>query len=116
VAKSKQDAFVKNAADPRQVKRGAALEKEQDRQFLQDVKDVMQTKAGRRLVWHIINKMCHIDAVSAVPSGSWTYFNEGGRSVGKELKMAVYEAAFPEWQEMEREHVVEVVEQRLKDK
>ena len=96
---------VKNVADPKQVKEGKQYDKLDRKQELQDLKDIMMTPQGRRVIFRIINNLCHYDSDDAVNSGSWTYFNSGQRSIGRALKNDVFLAAFEEWQQMEKEHV-----------
>jgi len=96
--------YVKNAADPEQVKRAGREERFDRKRELEDVKAVMETVAGRRLLWRIINKLCHFDSSSAEHSGSMTYLNEGERNIGRVLKSDICETAFPEYQQMEKEY------------
>lgn len=104
---------VKNVADVKQVKKAGDVEKNRRRQELLDIKNVMETQAGRRLIWRIVNVICHVDSQSAEHSGSMTYMNEGERNVGRILKSDVYEAAFGEYQKMERECVMARMEEKL---
>jgi len=100
-------ANVKNAADKEQVKKGGKLEKEQRNRELLDIRNVMQTESGRRLLFRILHNFCHIDLRSADPrSGSWTYFNEGARDVGMAIKNDMLEGAFHEFQQMEKEWAI----------
>lgn len=48
---------------------------------LDDLKKVLSTPAGRRLIWRYL-EMTKVHDGSAVNSGSWTYFNEGVRKLG----------------------------------
>lgn len=104
---------VKNAADVKQVKKAGDVEKNRRRQELLDIKSVMETESGRRLIWRIVNVICHVDSQSSEHSGSQTYFNEGERNIGRILKSDVYEAAFDEYQKMERECVMARVDAQL---
>lgn len=52
-------------------------------ELLLNAKAVMETTAGRRLLWHILD-ICGIYAPSFT-GNSQTYFNEGRRSVGIHL-------------------------------
>ncbi len=95
-------ANVKNAADPKQVKKAKSVVDEQRRQELFDIRTLTQTPSGRRVIWRILHEFCHIDQSSSDPrSGSATYFNEGARSVGLSLKSDLMEGAFEEYQAME---------------
>ncbi|MCK5236710.1 MAG: hypothetical protein KAR06_06965 [Deltaproteobacteria bacterium] len=100
-----KDAKVGNAADPEQVKRAKLSDKDIRKQELSDLRFVMESPEGRRMMWRIINNLCHVNTLSAENSGSLTYFKEGAREVGLTLKTDVYEEAFNEWQLMEQEHV-----------
>ena len=110
-----EGALVKNAADAKQVDKAGKVEKRSRQEELEDIYNVMQTPAGRRLIWRIINKMGHYDSPQmADNSGSWTYFNLGMRAVARQLKADVYEIALPEYQLMEQEHVKEQFEERAR--
>lgn len=111
-----QKTAVKNAADGRQVKVAKKNDKLVRNQELKDLKAVMSTPEGRRVMFRIVNDIAHIDTLSAVNSGSLTYLNEGERNVGRILKADIWHAAFDEWQEMEREHVASILEEVDLDK
>lgn len=81
----------------------AVKELEERQGELADIKTVMSTVEGRRLLFRIINKLCHYDESSAVDSGSYTYMREGEREIGCILKGDIYEGAFEEYQQSERE-------------
>lgn len=98
-------ALVGNCADAEQVKEADRRATDKRAQELADMKAVMGTPAGRRLMWRIVNELCHFDTLSAVHSGSFTYLNEGERNIGRLLKADAYEAAFKEWQLMEKEYM-----------
>lgn len=76
-----KDQMVRNLGDATQVKEAKAKEKRGRDLQLSDLKFALSTKPGRRLVWRMLCK-CGIYEQSAADSGSWTYFNEGRRSVG----------------------------------
>ena len=105
-----------NVGDEKSVKRGKRAAKEAGRQWLMDLENVMSTESGRRAIFHIINDICHTETSSAQPSGSWTYFAEGERNVGRQLKAGVFEAAFDNYQLMEREHFSAYVENTQNEK
>ena len=106
-------ANVKNAASGKQVGKAVAKAKEERRQELKDIQAVMSAPQGRRLMWRIINQMCHVDTLSKEHSGSETYFNEGERNIGRLLKSDVYAASFDEYQKMERECVIQRIDEEL---
>ena len=72
----------------------------------------MSTESGRNIIWWLINDLGHYDSSSAHNSGSWTYHSEGERNIARLLKADVYQAAFPEYQEMEREHMGKVFDEQ----
>lgn len=107
--------LVKNAADPQQVKKAGREERFARRMELEDIKVVMDSPAGRRLMWRIINKLCHFDASSAEHSGSMTYLNEGERNIGRVLKSDICEAAFEEYQNMEKEYWKTIMDEKKEE-
>lgn len=54
------------------------------KQEISDLKFVLSTPQGRRLLWRYL-EFAGVYEQSAHASGSWTYFNEGRRSVGLKL-------------------------------
>lgn len=52
--------------------------------YLDSLRKSLSTADGRRTLWEILS-MCGVYKNSAVPSGSFTYFNEGQRSIGIRL-------------------------------
>ena len=72
------------------------IEKERERadsrerkKYLSDIREVIATPAGRRLVWKLLG---YCDRISAHQSGSWTYFREGERNVSLQLKADIIDA------------------------
>lgn len=66
----------KRSADPKEIARQELLRKQE----LEDLKAVMQTAQGRRLVWRLLSE-CHIFELSFT-GNSETFFREGKRSIG----------------------------------
>ena len=102
-----------NTTDTKQIKEAGRKEKEARRQELDDVKSLMQTKAGRRFIFRLINNICHYDTISAQNSGSLTYMCEGERNVGRIVKAEVFEVALKEYHEVEVEDVRKKIEDAL---
>jgi hypothetical protein len=73
--------LVKNASSKRQVKDAARKERLRDENELDDLKKILQTYEGRRVVWKLLS-YCGIFRLSVEHSGSMTYYNEGRREVG----------------------------------
>ena len=96
----------RNVASPKQIKQDKQEEARKQRERLGDLKTVMSTPEGRRVIWDIVNRLCHADATSVQGnSGSEVFFREGERNVGRRLKGDCYLVAFPEWQKMEKEYI-----------
>lgn len=97
-------ALVKNAADEKQVKAAGDKEKRGREQELNDVRALMTSREGRRFMYRLINHLCHFDAISATQSGSWTYFQDGERNIGRLIKSDIYEASIDAFHLMEKEN------------
>lgn len=83
-------------------------ERRQTRQDLEDMKYVLSSAQGRRCLWHLL-KFCGLAdsgvfKLSAHNSGSWSYYNEGQRSVGNATVEAIMEADQEAWFKMVREN------------
>jgi hypothetical protein len=93
-----------NAADENQVKEADRSQKRQREQQLEDLRTVMKTPEGRRVLFWLINKVCHYDANDFNHSGSITNFSLGERNVGRILKGDACEASYELYQLAEREN------------
>lgn len=73
-----------NAANEKQVAK--AKKKEEIELVFQEnsIRYVLASKEGRKFYWDLMCD-CGIFTISAHASGSWTYYNEGKRSVGLKL-------------------------------
>ena len=83
--------LVKNAADPEQV--AAAKDKVEslnDRR-LNDIREVLNTRRGRRFYWRYL-EICGVFKTSNADA-SQIFFNEGMRNIGLQLLADVNEAA-----------------------
>lgn len=76
--------FVKNAADPQQIKEAGKKEKIARDREINDLRVVMDSQNGRRFVYSILD-FAGINRLSFTGNSN-TYFNEGGRNVGLWLK------------------------------
>lgn len=83
-------ALVRNAADPEQVKRGGRKEKDARDRELHDLRAVLATEPGRRVLWRVLWH-CGVFA-SVYDEGPLIYKNAGRQDVGHFL-MAEIEAA-----------------------
>lgn len=84
-------ALVGNAADPEQVakatKKGALARIQQ----MNDLRQVMSTRSGRRVLWGLLAE-CGVFRTSFHTNGSIVYFNEGMRQIGLKLLADLNEA------------------------
>jgi len=76
--------FVRNAANPKQVKEAARKVRDRDDQFVLDMTSVMETVHGRRVIAWIM-EFCGEDQLSYT-GNSDTYFREGSRNIALALK------------------------------
>lgn len=76
--------FVRNAANPKQVKEAGRKVKDTDIQFALDLESVMETVHGRRVIAWLL-EFCGEDQLSYT-GNSDTYFREGSRNVALALK------------------------------
>ena len=83
--------LVKNAADPKQVERAGHKQRYNRKMELEDVRDILETPAGRRTFWRYLTE-CRVFGSVFNNSGSMTYFNEGRRDVGLKIMADITEA------------------------
>jgi len=86
-----EKSLVRNAADPEQVSSAKEKVESQNDQRLNDVREVLNTKRGRRFYWSIL-EFCGIFKTSNSDQHQ-IFFNEGMRNVGLKLLADVNEAA-----------------------
>lgn len=78
------------AADPAQVKYSAWKERDTKKRQAEDMRSVLGTIQGRRLIWRYL-KECRIFEVSFT-GNSTTFFNEGMRNIGLKILSDINEA------------------------
>ncbi len=84
------DAFVGNAADPKQVREAAEKEKFGRDLELDDIRWILSDARGRRQYWRIL-EFCGMNKTSFT-GNSTTFFNEGMRNVGLKLQADMMDA------------------------
>lgn len=99
-----QRPYVKNASDPRQVKKAKGVVENKEWHTLNDIRVVLSTKEGRRFYFWVINTLCHYDADDFNHSGSITFRSLGERNIGRVLKDHGYRASIDLMQEMDKEN------------
>lgn len=79
-----QQSELPNAADVDKVRDQKRKERRLDKREIEDFKFVLSSAQGRRFIWKLLDD-AGVFKQSAHNSGSWTYFNEGQRSVGNRV-------------------------------
>lgn len=80
-------------------------EEDAARQRDEDLRNVMGTAAGRRFVWRLIDEHAGTFGGSFSSDALTTAFNEGRRSVGRELMTEAQRLATSAYMDMLREHL-----------
>jgi len=96
--------LVRNAGDKEQVKKAGNREDQLRRQHLNDIRDVMNLKSDRRIIWWLINVVCHYDTDDFSLQDNLFKRNSAERNIGRIIKSDVYEATYEGYQLMEREN------------
>jgi len=86
-----EKAFVKNAADAEQVEKAKQKVESRNDRRLNDVREVMNSKRGRRFMWELLD-FCGIFKTSLADEHQ-IFYNEGMRNVGLKLLADVNEAS-----------------------
>lgn len=77
------DSFVKNAADPKQVKAAEKRQKNITEQYELDLKSMLGSKSGRNVLWHLLCKCRVFETVrSGGNSPEAVYANIGLQDFG----------------------------------
>ena len=94
--------LMTNASDPKQVRKADVKKKDEERQELDDVKQLLNSPHGRRFVWRYLG-ICGVFR-SSFTGNSETFFNEGQRNIGLQLLGDVNRANPEAYVTMLREH------------
>lgn len=92
---------VRNAADPKQVRRAERQARDRDARLLLDVLAVMSTLPGRRVMWELLSRAGVFRSVWA--QSALIHYNAGKQDFGHELMALLVKAGEDEYQQMERE-------------
>jgi len=87
-------ALVKNAGDPEQVAEAKKAEERREREWREDLREVMSTKAGRRVVWRLLQNARVFESRFDINSLRMAFL-EGNANQGLWL-LAELDAACPE--------------------
>lgn len=83
--------LVRNAADPKQVKKAKQKEATARDIELNDIRTILRSKEGRRFMWRLMGH-CGVYKTSFT-GNSHTFFNEGQRNIGLFLNAEIGEAS-----------------------
>lgn len=78
------------AADPRLIKKKVLDSRLRARRDADDLRQILSTLAGRRLVWRYLT-ICHVFETAFNNSGSVTAFNLGEQNIGLKLLAEINE-------------------------
>lgn len=84
-----------NTADPRAIRKARQKEKQQRREELKDLQDVLSTKAGRRVIWKILSRAGVFRVDWEAGNHGYNDLCTGRRTIGNEL-MSEIQAIDPE--------------------
>jgi len=91
---SEPKSLVGNAADPEQVHAGAHKSKRRAEKELDDLRRILDTPFGRRVIWRYLDQVCGVFRLSHMGEQTHeTAFNEGNRNVGNTLMAEVLKAS-----------------------
>lgn len=95
-----------NAADRRRVREQEKRNQFIDKQHTEDLREILSTPSGRRVLRHVLFDLCHLDETSYNPSGQLFAANEGRRTVAVELERELRDAHLEGWLTLLREQHV----------
>lgn len=88
-----------NASDESKIKKQESKMKLESQQEIGDLTWLLDQPQFRRYVWKLMT-VCGVYRSSAHQSGSWTYFNEGERSIGLRIINGIMETKPESYLEM----------------
>ena len=94
--------YVKNLADKEQVKSAERKEKDRRRQEVEDLKEILSTKSGRRFIWRLLEH-CKVFESIWHPS-ALIHYNAGKQDVGHFIMAEIISADTSAFQKMMEEN------------
>jgi len=76
-------AYVRNASDPQQVRRAKETEAERRQRELAELRDVLSSLAGRRVLWRLLGKCGVFESI--METSARIYYNAGKQDLGHYL-------------------------------
>lgn len=101
--KKPKDALVGNAADKQQVEDAAQAEKRGRMREVDDMRSVLSSSQGRRVLWRIMQQ-CGVNQTVLGDTDARTNFNAGRQDVGHFVLAEIVEAAPARYLEMMMEN------------
>ena len=81
--------------------------------YIEDLKSVLQTKAGRSVLWQMLEQ-ANVFGMSYTGEVNSTFFNEGARSAGNRLLVQIQQASQEAFLLMQKEHMERVQAENLR--
>lgn len=81
--------------------------------YIEDLKIVLQTKAGRSVLWQMLEQ-ANVFGMSYTGEVNSTFFNEGARSAGNRLLVQIQQASQEAFLLMQKEHMERVQAENLR--
>ena len=72
--------------------------------YIEDLKNILQTKAGRNVLWQIMEQ-ANVFGLSYTGDAKSTFFNEGARSAGNRLLVQIQQASPESFLLMQKERM-----------
>lgn len=108
--------LVENASSHRQIDRARDVEARAAATRLNDLREVLSSRAGRRFVWRLLEDCGIYRSTFREAKPDVTAFLEGQRALGLQYFAEIQESDVPAFQLMEREHIEDVArEQATRD-
>ena len=86
----KEKSVVKNAADPKQIKKGKREERNIRDVELDDIKEVLRTPQGRRFMWRVMAKCKTFESIWE--SSAKIHYNSGQQDLGHFIMSEIIQA------------------------
>jgi hypothetical protein len=97
--------------DPAAQEEMQKYEKLQEEQYRSDLKTVMETPQGRRVLYRVVFQLAAVESLSYTGSSEQTFFREGRRDVGISLMRELQDELPEQYLTMLSEAVLEAAKQ-----
>ena len=79
--------------------------------YFEDLRSVLQTSAGRNVLWQMLEQ-ANVFGMSYTGEVNSTFFNEGARSMGNRLLIQIQQADAASFIKMQQEHLAKLEEEK----